>query len=135
MSAEGKIPDLRKPDGGTVTKKKAALKILKGKVSDEHAHAHRVVDQVEWESLDNQYDLIFDTPPFPEEPAWPFNESPDKQPATIVVPAKGMGIRGPFTVRANARKRILPNGDPIGYGYRVDPPHPTHPVPEIVPDP
>ena len=127
-SSKGKTPDQKEPGGGTATGKRVVLKIFRSRVSDEHAHALRVVDQVIWQSTDNAYKVIFNTPPFANENKWPFNEAPDQAPATIVVPAKGDSRA--FTIRANARKNAG-----VGYGYAVDPPPPVLPVPEIVPDP
>lgn len=134
--SEGKSSDQREPGAEAATGKKPDLKILKSLVSDPHAHAEKMVDKVYWESLDIAYKLIFDTAPYEDEDPWPFNEKADVGKATIEVPPKGAqgNPRGPFTVRNNARKKLV-NGKWVGYGYKVDPPHPTRPVPEIIPDP
>ena len=134
--SQGKPQDQREPGAGPATGKKPDIKIFRSKVSDEHAHALKMVDKVYWESLDIEYKLTFDTAPYDDEDPWPFNEKADAGKYTIVVPAKGApgNPRGPFTVRKDA-KRKLENGEWIGYGYKVVPPDPTRPVPEIIPDP
>jgi hypothetical protein len=105
---------------------KGTLVLENGTVSEEHAVVKRS-ERVRWYAKDQQYTLIFNTPPSANEHPWPF-EDPVEIPIIV--------MQG--TLSKWYRIRPSATGGGATYGYSIAPPPPPgapRPGPEIIPEP